>query len=81
MGWNRFDICEAWYCFAVDFHGGQWSPEYLIFGRLHDMRFKPALSLKAETLTDNGKEIYYSLIDRLEDTSGLELERPELYNE
>mgnify|MGYP006928205392 CR=1 FL=1 len=24
--WNRFDICEAWYLFAADWHEGQGTP-------------------------------------------------------
>jgi hypothetical protein len=38
--WNRYDICEAWYTFAADWHQGQNSPEYQIFGRLSRLGFK-----------------------------------------
>jgi hypothetical protein len=59
--WDRFDICEAYWCFAMDWHGGQWSPEYAIFGRLRRMQFKPAIDLNYRRLTDNGKSIYSQL--------------------
>lgn len=44
MMWDRFDICLAWWHFAVSFHRGQWSPEYAIFGRLERLRFRPGLA-------------------------------------
>jgi len=62
MYFNRFDICEAYYCFASDWHGGQWSKEYMIFSRLHHMGFKARQSLSFETLTDNAKQIYLNLV-------------------
>lgn len=61
---NRFDICEAWYAFAAENHGGQWSPEYQIFGRLERMRFRPSLSVRErgyDGLSENGKDIYRRL--------------------
>ena len=59
---DRFDICEAYYLFACDWHRGQWSPEYAIFGRLHRMRFKPSPLLSRDTLSDNGRWILAQLI-------------------
>lgn len=38
--WNRFDICEVYYVFASEWHQGQSSPEYAIFGRLSRMQFR-----------------------------------------
>lgn len=38
--WDRFDICRAWYAFASEWHNGQWSPEYAIFGRLARLGFR-----------------------------------------
>jgi hypothetical protein len=29
---DRFDVCMAYYLFACDWHSGQNSPEYRIFG-------------------------------------------------
>ncbi len=56
---DRFDICEAYYLYAVLCHGGQFSPEYAIHGRLHKIDFKarPMLSEPAD-LEDNGKAVY-----------------------
>lgn len=63
---DRFDICEAWYCYAAHYHAGQWSPEYAIFGRLLDMGFRPLPSLGGtpENLTENGRAIYDRLVKR-----------------
>jgi len=61
MNWDRFDICEAYWCFAMDWHSGQYSPEYAIFGRLHRMQFNAARDLSYSRLTDNGKAIYSQL--------------------
>ena len=61
--WNRFDICEAWYVFAMLWHGGQFTDDYEIFGRLERMGFKPRPSLSDESdLTDNGRWIYQDLV-------------------
>jgi hypothetical protein len=61
---NRFDICEAWYLYAMDYHTGQWSKEYKIFGRLDRMKFKPSLLFSCvEDLTDNGKIIFFNLVE------------------
>jgi hypothetical protein len=66
MYFDRFDICEAYYLFATDYHGGQWSPEYAIFGRLHRMGFCPGLGgVTYDALTENGKEIYDNLVSKL----------------
>ena len=68
--WDRFDICEAWYVYAMLHHGGQWSPEYRIFGRLDAMRFRPRPSLNDETsLSENGREIYAQLVAKEEQSS------------
>jgi hypothetical protein len=40
--WNRFDICEAWYLFASDWHEGQGSDGYAAFGRLDRLGFRPS---------------------------------------
>lgn len=63
--WNRFDICEAYYLFAMEYHGGQWSPEYAVFGRLSRMEFRPSPMLsRARDLTENGRMIYSDLLRR-----------------
>jgi hypothetical protein len=59
---NRFDICEAWYTFASDWHGGVNCPIYRIFGILHEMQFRISpLHEGYESLTENGREIYDAL--------------------
>lgn len=63
MNFDRFDVCEAHYCFAYDYHDGQFSETYKIFGRLDRIGFKPAMNLKYETLSENGKDIYDSLVN------------------
>lgn len=58
---DRFDICEAWYVYAVDHHNGMGSREYEVFGRLERLHFRPSLSVRErcyDGLTENGKEIY-----------------------
>ena len=62
---DRFDICEAYYLYAVHWHGGQFSELYQVLGRLHNMGFKPgAMGIMYETLSDNGRGIYDSLVER-----------------
>lgn len=60
---DRFDICEAYYLFASDYHEGQWSKLYKVFGRLNKIGFKPGMNLRYESLSENGKEIYNQLKD------------------
>jgi len=43
MHWDRFDICEAYYCYAYGWHQGQGSRAYEIFGRLQRMSFRPGV--------------------------------------
>lgn len=62
--WDRFDIVEAWYLYAVLWHGGQSSKEYKILGRLSRMKFRPRCDLIDEdSLEENGRMIYDSLVD------------------
>ncbi len=60
--WNRFDICEAWYLFASEWHEGQDSDTYAIFGRLERMRFRPSPMLSTGSLSPNGRLILATLI-------------------
>ena len=64
MYFDRFDICEAYWCYASDYHEGQFSKIYEIFGRLHELEFKPSMDLSFESLTDNGQSIYENLVSR-----------------
>jgi hypothetical protein len=66
--WSRFDICEAWYVYAMDYHKGQWSIEYEIFGRLDRIHFRPGPMLCRSHLSkrdrQNVRDILASLIRR-----------------
>ncbi len=62
---DRFDICEAYYCFASDWHGGMGSEEYQIFGRLAKIKFQPRPNLSYDTLEENAREIYEELERRI----------------
>jgi hypothetical protein len=59
---NRFDICEAYYLFASNYHGGQSSKEYAIFGRLDKMQFRPSPLLNSDGLNENAQMIYDGLV-------------------
>ena len=65
MYWDRFDICEAYYMYAVNYHQGQFSREYEIFGRLIMINFRPPISISsgdASDLTANARAIYDNLV-------------------
>lgn len=59
---NRFDICEAYYVFAMLYHGGQWSKEYRIFGRLQRIKYEPRNLNDERDLNENAKEIFLKLV-------------------
>jgi hypothetical protein len=58
MYWDRFDIVEAHYQFCIDYHGGQWSPEYARLRRIQKY-FTP--SIFGVLLSENGEAIYANL--------------------
>jgi hypothetical protein len=60
--WDRFDICEAWYLFAADWHEGQGSDTYAIVGRLDRLGFRPSPILSTRSLSPNGRLILADLI-------------------
>jgi hypothetical protein len=59
---DRFSICEAFWVFAAECHGGQFTDVYKIFGRLHNMQFRLGAGAHGswEALDDDGKEHYYN---------------------
>ena len=61
---DRFDICEAYYLYASHYHGGQSSRLYEVFGRLYNIQFRPSPVLRLESLTENGRSIYDSLVEK-----------------
>lgn len=64
MYFDRFDICEARYLYVADYHGGQGSELYKVFGRLNNLGFKPSPLLSYDNLSENGKDIYDNLVNR-----------------
>ena len=61
--YNKFDVCEAYYLYMMNHHGGQGSIEYALSGTFHRLRFEPRPSLAApEDLEDNAREIYDRLV-------------------
>tara|TARA_Y100001973_G_C5200972_1_gene337630 strand:- start:176 stop:376 length:201 start_codon:yes stop_codon:yes gene_type:complete len=60
MQWDRMDICEAYYRFAADWHGGQTCPIYRYFGRLVRMGYRPGP--RGPELNDNSQAIYDNLV-------------------
>jgi hypothetical protein len=66
MYFDRFDICEAYYLALSHCHGGQWSKEYARLCKLtREGFFKPSPFLSVETLTENGREIYENVCNKL----------------
>ncbi len=69
MQWDRFDICEAYYCYAKDYMRDRYdnSIEFGILGRLHHMGYRPGFGgVEYRDLTDNAKAIYRELIARFD---------------
>ena len=64
MYFDRFDIAEAYYLALSHCHSGQWSREYARLCKL-SRKFKPSPMLDVETLSDNGKEIYNNVCNKL----------------
>ena len=64
MSFDRFDICEAHYVFAMLWHGGMGSSLYAKFAQFERIQFRPSPSLSGpENLTENGLEIYQQLLE------------------
>ena len=65
MYFDRFEICLAYWSYANDYHEGQFSAIYKIFGRLDNIKFNPSPFFNGyEDLSENVKEIYNSLVER-----------------
>ena len=66
MYFDRFDICEAHYMFAMLWHDGMWGEIYGKFGQLERIKFRPSPCLEEpKDLTMNGREIYRQLVVNL----------------
>lgn len=65
MYWDRWDICFAYYCYACNYHTGQGSRTYEIFGRLHALEFSPSgNATDPDNLSENGRAIYNQLVEK-----------------
>lgn len=69
MYFNRFDICEAHYMFAMLWHDGvffnshKWKKLYFKFGQLERIKFRPSPCLSnPKDLDKNAREIYRQLV-------------------
>lgn len=58
MYWDRFDICEAAWCYACDYG------LYHVITRLERMGFRPSPFLYTATLNENAGEFYQSFEER-----------------
>ena len=80
---DRFDICEAYYLFAMGYHQGGDTTDR-IFNRLHRMRFKPnpfigcSDHVRCGLESNNSAEIYNQIIVSHSDASGIAPEFIEL---
>ena len=64
MYFDRFDICEAYFVYAMLYHEGQFSKEYAIFGRLERIGFRASPLLNDENdLNENAREIFERLVN------------------
>ena len=63
MYFDRFDICEAHFMFAMLFHGGMGCPIYWKFAQLERLQFRHSPSLcDPRDLNENAREIYRQLV-------------------
>ena len=63
MYFDRFDICEAHFMFAMLFHGGMGCSIYAKFAQLERLQYRPSPSLSdPRDLTENAREIYRQLV-------------------
>lgn len=60
---DRFAIAEAAHLFAANYHEGQFSETYKIFGRLSKIGFRPAC-LSLETASSETKEAYGRMVKK-----------------
>lgn len=60
---NRASICTAYYVYAMLNHGGMWTPEYAVFGRLLKLGFRASPMLRDENdLVDEERWLYDRLV-------------------
>jgi hypothetical protein len=65
MMFDRFDICEAWFVYAMEYHEGKHSAIYAVFAQLSRIGFQPSPLLGSyDDLEENGQDIYDDLVAR-----------------
>ena len=64
IAFNRFDICDAYYVYAANYHGGQYTDTYRIFGRLEKIGYRPSSNLSEDSLEENARLIYDRLVEK-----------------
>lgn len=61
---DRFDICEAYYLFFMEYHEGQWSTKYKRLCRM-GRYFRPSpLMRDRDSLSEGAQEIYDALVEK-----------------
>jgi hypothetical protein len=65
MYFDKFDICEAHYIFAMLYHGGQCCPIYAKFAQLDRIGFRASPMLThPNDLNENARSIYDDLVEK-----------------
>jgi hypothetical protein len=60
---DRFDICEAYYMYARDYHDGQWGKLYHVLCYLQEkLGFRPSPMLDFRSMSENASDIYDRLV-------------------
>lgn len=58
----KMDVCASLYCFARDYHCGQWSNLYSIIGWLYNYGFRPGYNLDVVQEDGIAKMMYDDLV-------------------
>jgi hypothetical protein len=64
MYFDRFDIAQAHYAFACDYHGGQTCELYARLCRISRYLKLSPLFRGFDSLSENGQEIYNNLVTK-----------------
>ena len=63
MHFDRFDVCEAAFCFACLYHTGQFSDTYRIFGRLNAIGFRGCSQGDPDRLLENARAWFDRMVE------------------
>lgn len=64
MYFDRWDICQAYYCYFSLYHNGQWSIEYERLCKMGKYYHSGHRGVSEQSLSDNAREIYKQLLER-----------------